>query len=371
MINKKERGQFFTTNVNFILEGFEKYVIEKYVIDPFAGNGDLLNWAKCNKAIICDGYDIDDNFIKNKIIFNDSLKNIPNAPFILTNPPYLATNKMNQNDKNKYFTDNIYEDYYMLAIKKIIESNVLEGIIIVPVNFFSAENSNKIRIEFMDQYEIGRIKYFKEQVFDDTTYNVVAFYFRQKLHKNKNDQILEITSYPEKLITKYNVKNKYNYRIAGEDLEPILQCKKELKIKRLTESMIEKGNYNVRCAFNDLNDIKNYNTSLLFKNKLENNIILLICIDGTEDKIRAEDIRKQNVKGLVGKNTSRNMASVLIEGINIKEQELLILLFNTELNNLRSKYNSMFLTNFRDRDRKRISFDFCYKLLNYCYERYI
>ena len=34
----------------------------------------------------------------------------------------------------------------------------------------------------------------------------------------------------------------------------------------------------------------------------------------------------------------------------------------------RKKYNSLFLTNFRDNDRKRISFDFCYKLITFCYE---
>ena len=39
--------------------------------------------------------------------------------------------------------------------------------------------------------------------------------------------------------------------------------------------------------------------------------------------------------------------------------------FNEELNKNRDKYFSYFLTNFRDNNRKRISFDLAYKFLNY------
>ncbi len=41
--------------------------------------------------------------------------------------------------------------------------------------------------------------------------------------------------------------------------------------------------------------------------------------------------------------------------------------FNEELNQNRNKYFSYFLTNFRDNNRKRISFDLVYKFLNYIY----
>ena len=41
--------------------------------------------------------------------------------------------------------------------------------------------------------------------------------------------------------------------------------------------------------------------------------------------------------------------------------------FNEELNMERNKYSSFFLTNFRDNNRKRISFDLVYKFLNHIY----
>ncbi len=48
----KERnlGQFFTTNSDYILQGFGKFIKNKEVADPFAGNQDLLNWAKKTNA---------------------------------------------------------------------------------------------------------------------------------------------------------------------------------------------------------------------------------------------------------------------------------------------------------------------------------
>jgi len=35
---KKQLGQFFTTNSDYILRGFEKFVKNKEITDPFAGN---------------------------------------------------------------------------------------------------------------------------------------------------------------------------------------------------------------------------------------------------------------------------------------------------------------------------------------------
>ena len=41
--------------------------------------------------------------------------------------------------------------------------------------------------------------------------------------------------------------------------------------------------------------------------------------------------------------------------------------FNERLNKNRVQYFSFFLTNFRDNNRKRMSFDLAYKLINYIY----
>ena len=71
-----------------------------------------------------------------------------------------------------------FEDLYQLSIKSILDSE--EGILIVPLNFLSAKNSNKIRHIFFDKFKIISLNIFKEQVFKDTTYNVISFYYKKK-----------------------------------------------------------------------------------------------------------------------------------------------------------------------------------------------
>ena len=39
---EKQFGQFFTTNSDYILQGFEGFVKNKEILDPFAGNQDLI-----------------------------------------------------------------------------------------------------------------------------------------------------------------------------------------------------------------------------------------------------------------------------------------------------------------------------------------
>ena len=69
---KKQLGQFLTKNSSYILQNLEKYVKNKDVVDPFAGEGDLLDWAEEQGAFSVKGFDIDKRFIDdNKIFYND------------------------------------------------------------------------------------------------------------------------------------------------------------------------------------------------------------------------------------------------------------------------------------------------------------
>lgn len=71
---------------------------------------------------------------------------------------------------------------------------------------------------------------------------------------------------------------------------------------------------------------------------------------------------------LISKPTSRHMIYLSFhEPVSIKHQKELMVLFNENLEKLRKDYHSLFLTNYRDKDRKRISFDFAYNLINYLY----
>ena len=62
------------------------------------------------------------------------------------------------------------------------------------------------------------------------------------------------------------------------------------------------------------------------------------------------------------------MAHLIVKKeVSIDEQIELMGKFNNELTANRNKYFSFFLTNFRDNNRKRISFDLAYKFLNLIY----
>jgi hypothetical protein len=367
MNKKKDLGQFFTTNVGYILNDFESHVVNKHINDPFAGGGDLLSWANQNGALSATGYDIDENLVGPSILLNDSLKFIPKSSFIMTNPPYLAKNKMSSEMKEKYLADNGLEDLYLLAMKRILESGVPEGIIIVPVNFFSADNSNSLRKQFLSTYRVSKVNLFTQQVFSDTTYNVVAFYFSLS-----NEDIQEVTFsiHPNGPVKTFTLEKCFNYKIAGRELSPIIKSKNILRPTRITEAYFGDGDVQVECFFNDTGTAVTLNTTRDKANILSNNIILLNCIDTNTTQsswINATDIRTLGKTCLVGKHSSRNAASVIVNGISIQEQEKLIIKFNDTLNQLRHEYNSLFLTNFRDNNRKRVGFDFCYQLLNYCY----
>ena len=122
-------------------------------------------------------------------------------------------------------------------------------------------------------------------------------------------------------------------------------------------------------ALQNIKDKKLLQVSSDIKKMLEKNIIFLRAIDSKNGKkIQLEDIRNYNVSGLIGKNTSRNMAHLIFKKeIAVSEQLELMEKFNWELNNMRKEYFSFFLTNFRDNNRKRISFDLVYKFLNQIY----
>ena len=107
---KSKLGQFYTTNYEYILSNMIIPDDIDIIIESFCGNGDLLKFLKKDYILEC--YDIEPKH--SYIIQRDTLKNPPNydGKFILTNPPYIARNKM----KIKK---------YMIFIKQMIYINVL------------------------------------------------------------------------------------------------------------------------------------------------------------------------------------------------------------------------------------------------------
>jgi len=165
------------------------------------------------------------------------------------------------------------------------------------------------------------------------------------------------------------LEKKFNWQFGGEFINKIKKTKNELGIYRLTEDYFQSGEYQVELALQNIKDKTFFQVSNEFKAILEKNILFLRAIDSKNGKkIQLEDIRKYGVAGLMGKNTSRNMAHLIFKKeLSVDVQIELMEKFNEELNKERSKYLSFFLTNFRDNNRKRISFDLVYKFLNHIY----
>ncbi|MDD5433100.1 MAG: hypothetical protein PHE77_00345 [Candidatus Pacebacteria bacterium] len=369
MIDKKLKGQFFTTNSNYILYGFDKFVRDKNIVDPFAGNKDLINWAINNGAQKIKGFDIDKRYVDgNLVLYNDSILDPQEYDFVLTNPPYLHKNKASIEVKNKYFSreNGFLEDLYQISLKSILNSQ--EGILIVPLNFLSAENSDKIRRIFFSKFEIIALNIFTHKVFEDTTYNVVSFFYRRK-KKPSYQNIISAKIFPAKEDKVFILDEKYGWQLGGEFHSKINLNDNFLGVRRLTENHLQAGECEIPLAYNNIKEQKTYRINQKTLNLLHKNIILLRAIDSKNgQKVQLEDIRQYGVIGLVGKESSRNMASFLLpEELDIEMQEKIIDIFNKELTDARKEYFSFFLTNFRDNNRKRISFDFAYKFINYIY----
>lgn len=341
MNNKKELGQFYTNNYEKILKNISITDIKinyKKIIEPFVGQGDLIpyiqNFKKSDTKI--EYYDIEPKVKTENIIKQDTLLDPPDYKdsIIITNPPYLAKNKT----KNK----NIYEKYdendlYKCFIKSII-NKVNGGVLLIPLNFFCniRKLDLKLRDIFLSKYRIPKINIFEEKVFDDTGYTICSFpFYKENLTNNEiKIQEIELNFYPSEKKVNIIIKKSENwiigYNIYNTEIDTCI------KIKRLLEGDITSNKSN----------------------------ILLRSIDSgskKEQKIRLEIVNEL----YYGKQSSRNLASICWNlNFNLDQQKEICQLFNNFINNNRKKYNSLFLTNYRENSRKRISFELAFRLIN-------
>jgi hypothetical protein len=337
-MSKQKLGQFYTKNYEYILQSLEipeNILDEKItIIEPFAGNGDLFPFVKKCK-IEC--YDIQPK--KKNIIKRDTLLNPPDykGKFVLTNPPYLARNK--SEDKTIYDKYNC-NDLYKCFIECLIRDVCLGGIIIIPLNFISSIRKNDVvlRARFLEKYNIIRLNIFEERVFDDTSYTVCSFLFIKK----EDDVVVECFIYPEKRQIEFHLSESNNYIVGGEIYK--LPYSKKYKVDRATKKTKDES-----CITNIL--LKCIDDSI--KNK--------ICLSLVKNEERYID-KTQNLSG-------RSYATlVIVPKINKNKQKKLVDKFNEYLENEREKYNSLFLTNYRESNsiaRKRISFGLAFQICSY------
>jgi hypothetical protein len=362
-MSKKELGQFYSTESDYILNGLDCDGFNlNMLIEPFVGGGDILKWIITNTNIDVkdiDIFDIKPNKILKEInpdvdleaIMMDTLTNPPdfNNKYIITNPPYLAKNKnKNKNNKKIFDTYKNCSDLFRVHIHQIIEGNCAGGIQIIPLNFFSSIKKEDIalRNRFLSKYKIIRLNIFEEPVFKDTNYTVCSFKFIRN-GTEMTSQNIYTYFFPSNIMKTCVLSKENNWLFGGEIYN--IKINKKLKLDRLT--------LNKKVDEYTITSIK------------------LICLDSGSEKgkIRAEF----NTEPFYGKQTDRVFATIIIKGevkLTDDKQTAIINDFNKYLNEMRAKYNSLFLTNYREskngNGRKRISFTLCYKLLNHFIQKH-
>lgn len=336
--NKKKYGQFMTTNYKYILKNMYIPNDVENIIEPFSGNCDLIKFIENIEKYNIEYYDIEPK--KDYIIQRDTLNNPPvfENKFVLTNPPYLARNKSNNKDIFDKYDEN---DLYKCFIREIITNNPIGGIIIIPLNFWSSIRKNDIllRKDFLNKFNVELINIFEEKVFDDTTYTVCSFQF--SLKKNNDNNNIKVNIYPsnKEMIIELNDEN--DYIIGGEIYK--LPQKNIYSVSRLTKK-----------------NKKNKNTNILVK-CLDDNSESKISMNFVSDK----EIFIDNTPNL----SARTYATLIITPeISVEKQKKLAEEFNKYIDEKRVKYNSLFLTNYRESSdiaRKRISFELVYNITKY------
>lgn len=332
-MSKKERGQFYTVNHFYILDGFDKPTSK--VLEPFAGKGDLLDWIEHKDY---ESYDIDPK--REDIVKRDTLLDPPcyKDTYIITNPPYLARNKCISKDVfDMYKTNDLYKCFITSLIEQ--KDGCLGGIFIIPAGFFISPRDVdvKCRDAFMSKYRITRVKFFEETVFPDTSTTVVAFSFVKSPIPLESQSVLwEQRPSGKSNVFKMEKKNKW---IVGGDIYN-LQTEPTIKISRFVK------------------DRENQNTT---------NLTLCALDSGTMDgRIRLEYKKDYVYQGI---DTSRTYATLCIKGIELTEEDQMRVAkeFNDFLESKRNKYWSLFLPQYRESKeyaRKRIPFDLAYKIVS-------
>ena len=343
-MSKSQLGQFYTTNYEYILQNCVVPSDVSCVVEPFVGNGDLLNFLGEDTSSLGLGvekYDIDPK--TEDTIKRDTLLDPPDYTdkFILTNPPYLARNKsQNKEIYDKYNTNDLYKCF----IISIINSKCVGGIMIIPLNFISSIRKADIdlRRSFLERYRIDVLNIFEEQVFDDTSYAVCTIQFTSITESPEEASPINTYIYPAGNHYLFELTAENNYTIGGEIYN--LNSSSGIKVERATH-INEKSEFLTNILLKCIDD--NINSQLGFK--------LVADEDRFIDK--------------TDKLSARSYATLIIhKKLTLSQQGKLVKKMNSFIKSKREEYNSLFLTNYRESNsiaRKRISFDLAFKICGY------
>jgi len=326
---------------------------------------DLVNKAIENAW----NYWIPKEIAKKNIKQNDSLKNYPKINsklpiFHITNPPYLYIWYIKKHKETAHYLDYFKDDFswlqdlYQLAMFQDIKNNISKNIYIIPSNFlFSASWTNKIRVWYLENYDIKKAIIFEEKIFDFTGQHVWILFFNKKENKNHNIQEFEAIKINWHIKTrKFELTKENNYRWWSEFIDFCKnKAKKNIDVNfYLMEENLLKNKWENKIIWYDINNKKyiDYFVNDEFYKKIKKNYLYIRTIDTWKDdwRIWLYDIREDyNADCIVITNwkTYRTypIQIFLDTNKNIFLDELKNY-FNETLEHFREKYDSDFLTTF-------------------------
>jgi len=174
----------------------------------------------------------------------------------------------------------------------------------------------KLRKEFLQKYMISKINIFEEAVFDNVAITVCAFQFKKKQKKVK--QMSKVVIYPQQKI------NTHDFTKYFALPKILIEENKEIQVRRgITSSAMQETK------------------------------ILINCVDNVNEKIGAKIITSE----ISPKKSSRhNFIAYVNRSLSIKEQQIIVSLFNKKLMDIRIQYGSLILPYFLGFGRKRLPF---------------
>lgn len=334
--SKKSAGQFYTVQSDYILSGVPRPPKNVRVIEPFAGQGDLLSWIGTDNLI--DAYDIDPKHPS--VHQRDTLLDPPDYDncWVITNPPYLARN--HADDKTVFDTYGS-NDLYKCFLISLVNSECLGGSVIIPVGFFLSPRHIDVscRNAFMSKYRIVQVKYFEEDVFPDTSTTVVVISFERSTDTLYEQRVMWIHR-PSGLEKEFVVRKVDDWIIGGDIYTlPVpagITVRRHVEGKPLTDGETLTG-------------------------------LTLTALDSGKADGR---IRLKYDPGYVylAKESSRAYLTLCIKGATLSpdEQKDIANRFNAFIEIKRNETWSLFLPQFRESKeyaRKRIPFDLAYQII--------